>query len=69
MPRLVRMVCVVAVVALSTSCAKPKAKVIPDIPMEIPLPPPRVVETVDVPSAPPVVSATAAAATGPNPRH
>ena len=51
---LVLRVCVVAVVALSASCAKPKARVIPDIPMEIPLPPPRVVETVDVPSAPPV---------------
>lgn len=45
---------VLALVVGSTACAKAKAKVTPDIPMEIPLPPPRIVETADVPSKPPL---------------
>lgn len=36
------------------ACAKPKAKIVPDVPMEIPPPPPRVVEAAELSSTPPV---------------
>lgn len=36
------------------ACAKPKAKIVPDVPMEIPPPPPRVVEAAELSSPPPV---------------
>jgi outer membrane biosynthesis protein TonB len=47
-------VLVVCAAAFTTACAKPKAQVIPEVPMEIPAPPPRVVETDEPQPTPPV---------------
>jgi hypothetical protein len=54
-PRAVSCVLLVLGVAVGTvACAKPKAKIIPDVPMEIPPAPPRDIETTELPSTPPV---------------
>ena len=52
--RHVASIVVVIVAVVASACAKPKARLLPDVPLEIPPPPPRVVEASDIQSPPPV---------------